>query len=185
MVSTSGLTRTFGVTHRHCFQCHKDREQETRVWWRFHKNKSIVRGCSRRLVYFTVQNLLILKMSWCEDEDVINSWSSWLWRLNSTPPPSPNPHCVMLDKPSNLDCESTILVCPVDGLPFKIVFRFHVSFLVQKWSMKWQVSLRHKHSTFLSVSFFGSLLTVRKSFCLETVRDKNCMITTVLTVSND
>jgi hypothetical protein len=44
-------------------------------------------------LWFTVwSSLLILRMSWPAAADALNSWPSRLWSLNSSPPPSPNPH---------------------------------------------------------------------------------------------
>ncbi len=40
-------------------------------------------------------SLIILRMSW--PGATLNSWPSWLWHHNSSPPLSPKPHCAMLE----------------------------------------------------------------------------------------
>ena len=42
-------------------------------------------------------SLLIFRMSWSAVAVALKSCPSWLWSHNSSPPPSPKPHCAMLE----------------------------------------------------------------------------------------
>jgi hypothetical protein len=52
------------------------------------RNHTKITSCSILFVWFTVwSSLVIFRMSWIVPVDVLNSWSTWLWRHNSSPFP--------------------------------------------------------------------------------------------------
>ncbi len=67
-------------------------------------------------------SLIILRMSWSVAAAALNSWPSWLWSHNSSPPLSPKTHCVMLENQVIWLYDLGFCFWALDGLRRKIVF---------------------------------------------------------------
>jgi hypothetical protein len=67
-------------------------------------------------------SLIILSMSWPTAAAALNSWPSWLWSHNSSPPLFPEPHCAMLENQVIWLYDLGFCFWALDGLRRKIVF---------------------------------------------------------------
>ncbi len=67
-------------------------------------------------------SLIILRMSWPATAVTLNSWPSWLWSHNSSPPLSPKPHCAMLENQVIWLYDLGFCFWTLDGIHRKIVF---------------------------------------------------------------
>jgi hypothetical protein len=67
-------------------------------------------------------SVIILRMSWPAAAAALNSWPSWLWSHNSSPPLSPKPHCAMLENQVIWLYDLGFCFWALDGLRRKIVF---------------------------------------------------------------